>query len=219
VVQRQTNKIAPRSLFSSHSSSFSSRFSRAYFMRVFIAAIAALLVLTTASSAVYAQRRDYLTEQEIELVRDNQDIDKRVDVLTKMIDRRFIALGIEVGGWKQARKDSELWGEVRTGTRPELLSDIRQLLQKAIDDIDDVAEHNDSTLTQNKTEGLLFPKSVRDLAAASSRYLPALRSMLVTTKDERERGLILTSIESCESILESVTKLPPEPTKADKKKT
>src|SRR5688572_3599209 len=102
-----------------------------------------------------AQRRDYMTELEVELVRDAQDIDKRIDVLTKMIDRRFTALGISVGGWKQSDKDMEKWGDVRAGTRMELLSDIRYLLQKAIDDIDDVAEHNENTLTQNKTEGLL----------------------------------------------------------------
>jgi hypothetical protein len=185
-------------------------------MRVFIITSLALLVFSI-TSAVSAQRRDYMTEHEVELVRDNQDIDKRIDVLTKMIDRRFTGLGVEVGGWKQSKKDNELWGDIRTGTRTELLSDIRQLLQKAIDDVDDVAEHNENTLTQNKTEGVLFPKSVRDLAAAASRYAPALRSALNTTKDDRERGLILNSIESCEAILEAVGKLPPE-IKPEKKK-
>ncbi len=178
-------------------------------------ALSLLLFLTMPSSA---QRRDYMTDEEVELVRDNQDIDKRVEVLTKMIDRRFTALGIEVGGWKQADKETKLWGTMRSGTRSEMLFDIRQLLQKAIDDIDDVAMHNENTLTQNKTEGLLFPKSVRDLAAAANRYLPALRSELEKSKDERDRGLILGSIESCEAIIESVSKLPPEPTKAEKKK-
>lgn len=182
--------------------------------------VPALLVamLLCAATETSAQRRDSLTDQEIELVRDNQDIDKRIDVLTKMIDRRFSALGIEVGGWKQTEKDKTLWGEVRTGTRPELFFDVRELLQKAIDDIDDVAAHNENTLTQNKTEGLLFPKAVRDLAAASSRYLPHLKAAANTTKDEREKGLILSSIESCEAIIDSVSKLPPEPTKGEKKK-
>lgn len=186
-------------------------------MKVSIVAGVILLILTVSSSAS-AQRRDYMTEHEIELVRDSQDIDKRIDVLTKMVDRRFAALGLEVGGWKQSRKDSELWGDLRSGTRSELLNDIRQLLQKAIDDIDDVAEHNENTLTQNKTEGLLFPKAVRELAAAASRYTPALKSTLAAAKDERERGLILNSIESCEAIIGSVVNLPPE-TKPEKKKS
>ena len=173
-----------------------------------------LLVAVDAS----AQRRDYMTELEIELVRDAQDIDKRIDVLTKMIDRRFSALGINVGGWKQSEKDIEKWGDVRAGTKMELLSDIRHLLQKAIDDVDDVSEHNENTLTQNKTEGLLFPKAVRSLAAAANRYLPQLKSTLAQTPDEREKGLILTSIESCEAIIESVVNLPAE-IKPEKKKS
>lgn len=163
------------------------------------------------------QRRDFLTEQEIEIVRNNQDIDKRIDVLTKMLDRRFAALGIEVGGWKQFEKSKEDWGEIRTGTRSDLLLDVRALLQKAIDDVDDVAMHNENTLTQNKTEGLLFPAAVRSLAAAAARYLPQLKVMLEKNTDEKERGLIIGSIEHCEAILDSVVKLPPE-TKPGKKK-
>ncbi len=133
------------------------------------------------------------------------------------LNRRFGALGIEVGGWKQTDKGKEEWGEIRTGTKSELLLDIRAILQKAIDDVDDVAMHNENTLTQNKTEGLLFPKAVRSLAAAAARYLPQLKATLEKTTDEKERGLIIASIEHCEAILDSVTKLPPE-TKPEKKK-
>lgn len=185
-------------------------------MKFFIIVSFTLLVLGAASTSS-AQRRDYMTDAEIELVRDNQDIDKRVEVLTKMIDRRFAAIGMEVGGWKETAKDQKLWGDVPTGTPSDLLYDIRQILQKAIDDVDDVAEHNANTLTQNKTEGLLFPKAVRSLAAAATRYKPILKSLLDTTKDDRDRGVILTSIESCESIIESVDNLPPE-IKPEKKK-
>lgn len=158
-----------------------------------------------------------MTEQEIELVRDAQDIDQRIDVLTKMIDRRFGALGIEVGGWKQSDRDLAKWGDVRVGTRTELLWDVRQLLQKAIDDIDDVAEHNEDALKQNKKEGPLFPKAVRSLAQSATRYLPPLKSTLAKLTDEREKGLVITSIESCEAIIESVANLPPE-VKPEKKK-
>ena len=176
-----------------------------------------LLVLAFATVAS-AQKRDYMTELEIELVRNNQDIDKRIEVLTVMIDRRFSALSIEVGGWKPSPKDEEKWGEIRGGTRSELLWEIRQLLQKAIDDIDDVAVHNDNTLKQNKTEGLLFPKAVRGLAGAAGRYLPVLKSELGKTKDERDKGVILSSIENCEAIIESVARLPAEVIPEKKKK-
>ena len=183
-------------------------------MKYFLLFIA---VLMFAAIPAFSQSRDPMTDPEIELVRENQDIDKRIDVLTKMIDRRFAALGIEVGGWKQAKRDSEMWGEMRTGTRSELLYDIRQILQKAVDDIDDVAAHNDDTLKQNKVQGELFPKAVRNLAAAATRYMEPLKTTLAKTTDDRDKGLILASIESCELIIDSVKQLPPE-VKTDKKK-
>ena len=185
-------------------------------MKLFYISILILLGLSMIST-VAAQRRDYMTDEEVEFVRDAQDIDKRIEVLTKMIDRRFNELGIDVAGWKPSAKDITKWGEIHGGTREELLWDVRQLLQKAIDDIDDVALHNENTLTQNKTEGLLFPKAVRSLAAAANRYLPQLKSILPKTTDEREKGLILGSIESCEDIIASVVNLPAD-SKSEKKK-
>ncbi len=187
-------------------------------MKFFIILCVALFLFFCASTAS-AQRRDYMTDPEIELVRDSQDIDQRVLVLTKMIDRRFTALGVDVGGWKQSGKDEKIWGAAPAGTPSNLLADIRQLLQKAVDDVDDVAEHNENTLTQNKTEGLLFPAGVRSLATAATRYQQALKSILEKTKDERDKGVILTSMELCQEIIDSVTKLPAETKEEEKKRT
>ena len=185
-------------------------------MKAFIVGVVAILVLSITLN-VSAQRRDYMTDLEIELIRDNQEIDKRIDVLTKMIDRRLTALGIEAGGWKQGGKDQKLWGDAPAGSKSQLISDVRQLLQKAVDDIDDVAEHNENTRTENKTEGPLFPVAVRNLAAAATRYRPALNSELAKTKDDRDKGMIMNAIELCDSIIESVVNLPPE-VPAEKKK-
>ncbi|MEO6334021.1 MAG: hypothetical protein ABIO91_03485 [Pyrinomonadaceae bacterium] len=184
----------------------------------FIFVFAASVIFCSAPPSL-AQHRDYMTEPEIELVRDSQDIDKRIEVLTKMIDRRFSALGLAVGGWKQGDKDQKLWGDAPTGTPSNFLSDVRQLLQKAVDDVEDVAAHNENTLTQNKIEGVLFPSAVRSLAAAASRYQPALKSILDKTKDERDKGLILTSMELCQEITDAVAKLPAETKEEEKKRT
>jgi hypothetical protein len=172
--------------------------------------IAAFVFLFPGASDTSAQRRDYLTDAEMEIVRDAQNIDMRVDVLTKMIDRRFNALGIDVGGWKEPAKAAAQWGEAPKGTRLQLLTDIRQLLQKSVDDIDDVAAHDANGQAQNKIEGKLFPKAVRSLAAASQRYLNVLKPLAEKTADEKEKGTMLSSIELCDQILEAVSKLPPE---------
>ncbi|MEP7213605.1 MAG: hypothetical protein ABI791_11035 [Acidobacteriota bacterium] len=190
---------------------FSSKFVRRSIAA--FAAVAAFIIII--GGRAEAQRRDSMTEAEIELIRDNQDIDLRVDVLTKMIDRRFAALKLDVAGWKPPAKETDKWGEEPTGTRLQLLTDVRRLLQKAVDDVDDVSEHDANALTQNKTTGKLFPKALRKLSAAASRYSLILKSSLKTSIDEMERGSILNSIDLCDQIIEASTKLPPE-TKKEK---
>lgn len=182
-------------------------------IRLALVLFVSLFIFTASASYASAQRRDYMTNAEIELVRDNQDVDLRITVLIRMIDRRFQVLGIEVSGWKPKPKDLESWGEQPTGSRRELFTDIRHLVQKAVDDIDTIAERNDDALKQNKTEGELFPKAVRLLAEAAKRYLPQLNAAAAKASDESEKGQILNAAELCEQIIASVVKLPPEPVK------
>ena len=158
-------------------------------------------------------QHDYFTPEEVEMIRDAQQIDLRVDLLTKIVDRRFAALGVEVGGAKFTDKDTEKWGKL-AGTRAEYLLDIKRILQKAIDDIDNVASHPDALVydpldpdKKPKSFSSVFPKAVRKLAAAAERWKPALTAALDTTKDQKERGSILDSIEMCDEIISSVAKL------------
>lgn len=151
-----------------------------------------------------AQRRDYLTEAEIELVRDAQEIDLRVAVLTKAIDRRFAVLK------NQTPKEKEVWGALPQGTRTELLLDIEKLIQKSIDDIDETA-------TRNK-DSKLFPKAFYKLADSCTEYLPQFKTFLDAAKDDKERGAILGSIEDCHEVIEASTKVNREPAKEEKKK-
>lgn len=161
--------------------------------------------------SVGAQQRDYFTDEEIELIRDNQQIDHRMNILVRTIDRRFYVLKVNVNGAKDEGKD---WGALPTGTKAELLSDIRNILQKAIDDIDNLSSRPDSMVLSpeerdKKPKGFsdLFPKAVRALAKAAERYKPALKQTLDASKDEREKGLLLDSIEMCDEIIASVSKL------------
>lgn len=173
------------------------------------------LLVFSFSLLTSAQSRDYLTEAEIELIRDTQQIDQRVGLLTQIIDRRFMLLKIDVSGRQIfISKESDKWGEPPTGTRTELLADIKQILQKAIDDIDNLSSRPDSMVIDpneksKKPKGFsdLFPKAVRKLAAAAARYKAPLNATLETTKDEREKGILMDSIEMCEDIIASVSKL------------
>lgn len=166
-----------------------------------------------------AQRRDYLTDEEIELVRDANEIDKRIGVLVKAIDRRLLVINNDPTQEKQLKKDSEKWGELPSGTKTELLSDISNILQKAIDDIDDLAARKgvNEKLLEGKTENdsdeetkrLLkandtkFPAAVHNLADASRKYLPILETFGANADNEKEKGVILKAIESCNMIIEA----------------
>jgi hypothetical protein len=184
------------------------------FRTLLIALVLAPFIGCLLSAEASAQRRDYMTDAEIELVRDAQDIDLRIDVLIKMVDRRFAVLNANVGGAIIPNKETSKWGSAPTGTRMEILDDIRKLLDKAVDDVDNVAMHpvkyEDKTRSekQKKKDELRFPSSVRDLAAAARRYQPALKMLLDASKDEKEKGLILASLESCDEIVLAITKLP-----------
>ena len=151
-----------------------------------------------------AQRRDYLTEAEVELVRDNQELDLRIGILTKAIDRRFDVIN------NKTVKDSDKWGAAPAGTRFELLWDIERLLQKAIDDINDVAERNPTSK--------LFPKAVNKLADTCTQYKPQFKTLLDATKDQKERGSLIGSMDNCEIVLEASAKVPKEAAKEEKKK-
>jgi hypothetical protein len=168
---------------------------------IFLAAIFCI-ALSFAQSA-QAQRRDYLTEAEIELVRDAQQIDLRVMVLTKAVDRRLAVLK------NQTPKEKEEWGPLPKGTPTELQLDIEKLLQKAIEDIDEVASRN--------KDSEFFPKAVFKLADSCQLYLPQFKTYYDAAKEEKERGAILGSIENCNSVIEASTKVQREPEKKKKK--
>jgi hypothetical protein len=177
--------------------------------------VSVLTVLFGVSTSAEAQRRDYMTDAEIEIVRDAQDIDTRIDVLTKMIDRRFSVLNVDVGGAHIPNKEADKWGAAPQGSRIEILDDIRKLLDKAIDDIDDTSMHPNKYIPDPKRsdkqklkDEARFPNSVKNLAAAAKRYQPALKSLLDQTTDDKEKGLILAALDSCDEIIAATTKLP-----------
>ncbi len=159
------------------------------------------LVFTCFSATASAQRRDYLTDAEIEIVRDAQQIDLRIEVLVKAIDRRFAVLNKQPS---PITKNVEKWGEEPKGTRGELILDITRLLQKAVDDIDNLAQREEGMKSE------FFPKAVHKLADAAERFQPQFKTLFDQTVTEKERGSILNSIDLCNEIIEAAKKVPKE---------
>ena len=159
-----------------------------------------------------AQRRDYLTEQEIELIRDAQQIDLRVGVLTKAIDRRFLVINNDTSQAKRVEKDMETWGELPKGSRSLLVWDIERILQKSIDDIDNAA-------ARTKVEEKFFPLAIFALTDSCQSYIPQFRKLYDSAADEKEKGSLLGAIDNCNQIIEASAKVPKiDPKDKNKKK-
>ena len=160
-------------------------------------------------NSAFAQKRDNLTEAEDELIRDAQEIDARMEIFVKVIERRLSALtGNKAVDSKKAQKDSGKWGELRTGTRAELLYDIQKTLEEAINKIDDAAAHDQ--------KNPLFGKAVRILNKGCEQLTPQFKA--ISTTEGRETVLLANSIEYCRQIMEAAANVPKEEPKDAKKK-
>lgn len=162
-----------------------------------------VLLLFFSSPANAFQTREHLTPQEIDLVKDAQVLDKRVDILIKAADRRMLVLNAgatDAATTKQLKKDSETWGELPVGSRAELISDIARIFDEAITNIDDVSSRDE--------KNPLISKSLRKLAAAASRIVEQLKPAEAQAKAEAELSSFDQLTENAESILQAANKLP-----------
>ena len=181
------------------------------------AAIFALLICALLTSlpahALTAPKRDHLTEQEVELVREAQALDKRTDVFIRAAERRLQAIGgtaAAATSSKQAQKDADKWGPLPKGTRAELLGDFAKILDEAINNIDDVAARD--------TKNPLVPKALRKLASAVNNFLPQISSMRSQSRDGEELSALEDALENMQQIKEAANRLPPPSEKKDKDK-
>ena len=157
-----------------------------------------------------AQSRDHLTQQEVDLVKEAQILDKRIDVFIKAAGRRMIVINNSAAAnAKLLKKDSERWGELPTGSRAELVSDIARILDEAITNIDDVSSRDE--------RNPLIAKSLRKLAQTVNAIMAQLKPLATEAKSDAEIASFELLNEDAQSILEAATKLPPEVDKKAKK--
>jgi hypothetical protein len=141
-----------------------------------------------------AQRREHLTPEEIELVRDNQELDARTGVFIKAAERRLLAVTDPAGSAKNAPKEKEKWGEVK-GTRAQLFYDISKILDEAVVNVDDVAGR--------APQSPLLRKSLYMLSEASARMLPALTKLRQDVQSEAEADQLDRALETAREITDA----------------
>ncbi|MGB8507845.1 MAG: hypothetical protein WCD76_05535 [Pyrinomonadaceae bacterium] len=166
------------------------------------AAFALLLMtlpfLLTATShahvAATAQGREHLTPEEIEQIRDAQELDKRTAVFIKAAERRLLAVTDPSAFARQSEKDAEKWGTIK-GTRTQMLGDLSKILEESVTNIDDAAQRN--------PKSALLQKSLHKLAEASTRFASQLMPMRDTAQDIRERETIEDVLAQVQEIVEA----------------
>ena len=173
------------------------------------------LVLITAACLSFtavanAQPRDFLTEKEADLIRYHQQLDKRIEILTKAIDRRFsIINGGAQAKTKKLDRDEPEWGDLPKGSRADLLSDIAGILDAAISNIDGVSQRDE--------KNPMISRSLRKLTTASNGYAAQLNALGNQTKNADELAAIERALQFTSQIIDAGNQLPSPAT--DKKKS
>ena len=163
----------------------------------------ALVVCAGIMAQAAMPQRDHLTPQEVDLVKEAQVLDKRIDVFIRAAERRLMVINnSSAANAKQLKKESERWGELPTGSRAELVGDIARIFDEAITNIDDVSARDE--------RNPLIAKSLRRLGTAVNTILGQLKPLSTEAKSDAEIASFEMLNEDAQSILEAANKLPPE---------
>lgn len=163
-----------------------------------LAAVCLMLSLVQLdTAAAQLRKRDPLTPQEVEMVRDTQQLDARTNLFVKIAERRLAA----VTGAEQLQSNAK-WGELPKGTRADYLGDLASILDEAIENIDDTASRN--------PDSPHLGKSVRKLAEAATRFLAQLMPLRESIADGPERESLERAIDNLQQVQEAVKKVPEE---------
>lgn len=167
------------------------------------------VVSLSIAAIVAGQPRDHLTDKETDLIRFHQQLDKRIDVFIKAMDRRFAIInGIQQAKTKKIDKEEPDWGDLPKGSRAQLLGDIASILDEAITNIDDVSRRDEKSP--------LISRALRKLTAAANGYAAQLTALQSQTQDADELAAIERALDNAGQIIEVGSKVPPPST--DKKK-
>ena len=154
-----------------------------------------ILIFAMASTA-FAQLREHLTEKEIDWIREEQLIDKRIEVFVKAADRRLLILSTPDA--KQTKKEEEKWGPLPTGTMLELLQDYKKILEEAEEKLDDAYERN--------SKDALIIKALKKFKDGATKHISLLQSLESKMKGKRELMALAEAIEEAEAVTKGEVK-------------
>ena len=163
-------------------------FRHSIFRTLWLAVISSCIL--SAPAFAQAQKRDHLTEQEADLIREFQEIDKRIEIFVKASERRLLVLANPNA--TQKKKEEETWGPLPAGTRLELLQDYKLILEEAEEKLDDWYNRGG--------KDSLLPKALSKFKEAAARHVAQLRALAPQMTDRREQRALAEAIEEAENV-------------------
>ena len=136
------------------------------------------------------QKRDHLTEKEIDLVKANQEIDMRTEVFMRAAERRITVL-IDPQA-TQKKKEEEIWGPLPKGSPLELLQDYKRILEELEEKLDDALNRD--------SRNPALEKAVKKAKDTASSQIEKLRGLGPKLTDGKERRALLEAIEEAQLI-------------------
>ncbi|MFZ4986602.1 MAG: hypothetical protein ACOYLF_14170 [Blastocatellia bacterium] len=149
-----------------------------------------LISLVLPVMAQQGRTRDHLTEQEVDLVRVNQEIDLRSEVFLKAADRRLLVLANPQA--TQKKKEEEVWGPLPKGSALELLQDYKRILEELEEKLDDALNRD--------SRSPALEKAIKKAKDATAEHLPKLRALRNGLSDQQAQRALLEAIEEAELI-------------------
>jgi hypothetical protein len=170
-----------------------SGFQRSIFRALCLALISSGVLFITAQAQT--EKRDHLTEQEVDLLREFQEIDKRIEIFIKAAERRLLVLADPNA--VQKKKEEETWGPLPQGTKLELLQDYKHILEEAEEKLDD--------WNNRGGKDKLLPKALSKFKEAATRHIPQLRALQPQLTEKREQRALAEAIEEAEIVTQAST--------------
>jgi hypothetical protein len=161
-----------------------------HYRRIARLALASCCLALALLAPARAQKRDHLTEEEADQVREMQVIDKRIEVFIHAADRRLLVLANPNA--KQTKKEEERWGPLPKGTHLELLRDYKRILEEAMEKLDDAYERD--------RKNPLLQKALSKFKEAATRQMAQLRALAPHMTDQRAQRALVEAIEEAETV-------------------
>lgn len=153
--------------------------------------VALIVVIGSLASGVPAQRKgEYLTEGELNLVRDIRLIDSRSEVFLKIADRRLMALTDPAGSTGDSR--FKKYGPLPTGSPVELLDDYRRAVEELMVKLDDEFERTGMTAA--------LKKALESSSKEMDRQLGVLATLKTMSTAEDFRSIHRRAVEAANDL-------------------